>query len=164
MKTLYHGSNVSIDSIDLHKGRRGKDFGQGFYLSDDLYQAKRMAQITTEREGYGYPTVTYYELDDAYLQDKKLKVLQFFSYTKEWAEFILLNRRNRSYKQAHNYDFVYGPIADDKVGVQIRLFSQELITIDTLVKELSFVRPTFQYFFASKTALNYLKKKGEIIL
>jgi hypothetical protein len=32
---LYHGSNTSIDEIDLKRGRRGKDFGQGFYLSPD---------------------------------------------------------------------------------------------------------------------------------
>lgn len=30
---LYHGSNTSIDAIDLKRGRRGKDFGQGFYLT-----------------------------------------------------------------------------------------------------------------------------------
>ena len=32
---LYHGSNMSIGEIDLKRGRRGKDFGQGFYLSAD---------------------------------------------------------------------------------------------------------------------------------
>ena len=32
---LYHGSNVSIETIDLKRGRKGKDFGQGFYLSAD---------------------------------------------------------------------------------------------------------------------------------
>ena len=57
---LYHGSNVSIEAIDLKRGRKGKDFGQGFY-----------------------------------------------------------NRRNKTDKQAHDYDIVYGPIADDKVGLQI---------------------------------------------
>ena len=27
---LFHGSNVEIESIDLARGRRGKDFGKGF--------------------------------------------------------------------------------------------------------------------------------------
>lgn len=36
MKLLYHGSNGPIDKVNLQRGRRGKDFGQGFYLSDDL--------------------------------------------------------------------------------------------------------------------------------
>jgi hypothetical protein len=28
MIKLYHGSNVNIDSIDLSKGHKGKDFGK----------------------------------------------------------------------------------------------------------------------------------------
>ena len=30
---LYHGSNIEIDVIDLNRGRRGKDFGKGFYAN-----------------------------------------------------------------------------------------------------------------------------------
>lgn len=33
MITLFHGSNVAIDEIDLSKGLRDKDFGKGFYLT-----------------------------------------------------------------------------------------------------------------------------------
>ena len=36
---LYHGSNIAIEKIDLSKGRPAKDFGRGFYLSDDKRQA-----------------------------------------------------------------------------------------------------------------------------
>ena len=41
---LYHGSNTHIEEIDLKRGRRGKDFGQGFYLSPDRLQAQQMAE------------------------------------------------------------------------------------------------------------------------
>lgn len=34
MITLYHGSNIEIDVIDLSKGLKDKDFGKGFYLTD----------------------------------------------------------------------------------------------------------------------------------
>ena len=44
MMKLYHGSNVEIDVIDLGRGRRGKDFGQGFYLSADRSQAQLAAK------------------------------------------------------------------------------------------------------------------------
>lgn len=37
---LYHGTNMNFDRIDLKKSKPGKDFGQGFYLSDDLEQAQ----------------------------------------------------------------------------------------------------------------------------
>ena len=35
MIRLYHGSTVKIDVIDLKKSRPNKDFGRGFYLSED---------------------------------------------------------------------------------------------------------------------------------
>ena len=31
---LYHGSNITIERIDLDKSRPNKDFGKGFYLSE----------------------------------------------------------------------------------------------------------------------------------
>lgn len=164
MKILYHGSNLSIGEINLQKGRKGKDFGQGFYLSEDINQAKKMAEIVTEREEKGHPIVNCFSFDEALFADKKIKTLSFDSYNKDWAEFILLNRNNKSSRQAHHYDFVYGPIADEKVGVQIRLFTQELITIDALIKGLSFIKPTFQYFFGTNKAISYLEKMEEIIL
>lgn len=36
MMKLYHGSNVEIGEVDFSKSRVGKDFGKGFYLSDDI--------------------------------------------------------------------------------------------------------------------------------
>lgn len=30
--TLYHGTNEDIETIDLTRGLRHKDFGKGFYL------------------------------------------------------------------------------------------------------------------------------------
>ena len=46
---LYHGSNVEIRQIDLNKSARGKDFGKGFYLSEDEKQAEaeKAAHIIT---------------------------------------------------------------------------------------------------------------------
>ena len=64
MIKLYHGSNMAIERIDLSIGRKGKDFGQGFYLSPNIAQAQRMAQIAVEREGFGTPTVTTYLFDE----------------------------------------------------------------------------------------------------
>lgn len=32
---LYHGSNMEIERIDLSKSRPNKDFGKGFYLTED---------------------------------------------------------------------------------------------------------------------------------
>ena len=45
---LYHGTNMVFDSIDLKKSKPNKDFGQGFYLSDNLEQAQALAQARVE--------------------------------------------------------------------------------------------------------------------
>ena len=39
---LFHGSNTSIDSIDLTKGRRVKILALGFYLRDNKEQQESM--------------------------------------------------------------------------------------------------------------------------
>ena len=156
---LYHGSNMSIDEIDLKRGRRGKDFGQGFYLSADCSQAQMMAERTVDREESGEATVTTYLFDDSILfKPSDLKVKVFEGYSIEWAEFILMNRRNKTYEPVHDYDIVYGPIADDKVGLQISRYQLQYIPMDELIRQLSFIRPTFQYFFGTERAIRLLHK------
>lgn len=39
---LYHGTNIDFSRIDLTKSRPNKDFGQGFYLSDNRLQAEEL--------------------------------------------------------------------------------------------------------------------------
>ena len=55
---LYHGSNVIIEKIDLTRSKRGKDFGQGFYLNANAEQAMEMAERTTRFLNEGIPTVS----------------------------------------------------------------------------------------------------------
>lgn len=58
----------------------------------------------------------------------------------------------------HDYDIVYGPIADDKVGLQISRYQLQYIPMEELIKQLSFIRPTFQYFFGTERAIRLLHK------
>lgn len=156
---LYHGSNVSIEKIDLQCGRRGKDFGQGFYLSADKEQARLMAERTVDREELGEPTITTFLFDNRVLHDSNdLKIKVFDHYSVEWAEFILMNRQNKTDKQAHDYDIVFGPIANDKVGLQISRYQLQYIPMEELIRQLSFIRPTFQYFFGTERAISLLTR------
>ena len=70
---LYHGSNVEIEEILLSKGRHGKDFGRGFYLSADYMQAVRMSENVVRREGNGTPFVTKFEFDETSLDGFSVK-------------------------------------------------------------------------------------------
>lgn len=153
---LYHGSNVEIEYVDLSRGRRGKDFGKGFYANPDYMQAVEFCSNVVRREGSGIPTVTSFEFDESALNILNIK--RFDGYTQEWAEFILMNRNNISDKPAHDFDIVIGPIADDGVGTQIRRLSRGFITFDAFLEELKYSKVSIQYFFGTEKALKYLKK------
>ena len=156
---LYHGTNCSFDEIDLTKSKVGKDFGCGFYLSADSKQAMELAERKMELSGEGALLVYEYEFDEALLQSEELSVLRFEEYSKEWAEFILTNRKNRTRVSAHQYDIVIGPIADDAVGFQIRRFTAGIIDMDRFIQELRYMKGiSFQYFFGTDKALKYLKR------
>ncbi|MDE5850234.1 MAG: DUF3990 domain-containing protein [Muribaculaceae bacterium] len=159
MITLYHGSNVEIETIDFTKCKPGKDFGKGFYLNPNYEQARGMAIRTTRTLGVGKVIVNEFQFDDSILNSDKLKVKIFPDYCSEWADFIVKNRKNRSSEPIHDYDIVIGPIADDSVGVQIRRFIQGYISVDNLVEELRFIGShAIQYFFANENAIQYLKR------
>ena len=160
MITLYHGSNMLIDKIDLSKSKKGKDFGKGFYLNPDFAQAQAMAKFKTEFLSTGEPTVSVFDYDDKRALTEGLNIKVFDDYCEEWAEFVVSNRRNNTDGPIHQYDIVIGPIADDKVGLQIRLFSEGYITVEKLVKEIKYNGDkSVQYFFANEKSLNYLKRK-----
>lgn len=151
---LYHGSDVLIDRIDLTKSRPGKDFGRGFYLSDNYDQAMKMAVGRASSSGKE-PAVTRFEVQDDILACQDLKTKVFKDYSNEWADFIFKNRKGTA---NDTFDIVYGPIADDVVGVQIRLFNDGYIDLDEFISRLKYYKGiTFQYYFGTEKALSYLK-------
>ena len=160
MITLYHGSNVRITEVDLSKSRKGKDFGRGFYLNANKEQAMSMAERTTRIIGKGEPVLSAFEFDlDKAIADG-LNILVFDDYSEEWADFVVMNRKNRGEKPVHDYDVVIGPIADNTVGVQIRRFVMGFMSVTALVEELKYNGDkAVQYFFGTMNALKYLIPK-----
>ena len=159
MIRLYHGSNVLIEQIDLSRSKRGKDFGQGFYLNANPDQAMEMAARTTRFLNEGEPTLSCFEFDEDEATKNGLNIKIFLDYSEEWAEFIVMNRKNNSDIPAHSYDIVIGPIADDTVGVQIRRFIMGYLSASALVEELRFKGDhAIQYFFGTLKAVEFLKR------
>lgn len=155
--TLYHGTNMEFDTIDLLKSKPNKDFGRGFYLSDNYSQALEMAKIKVEQLQTGSPTVISYQADEALLDS--MHILRFEDYSEEWAKFILLNRRHADPEPAHDYDIVIGPIANDRVGVQLWKYETNSIDLPTLVNKLRYMRgATIQYFFGTERAIKLLHR------
>lgn len=158
MIILYHGSNLEIDNIDLSKSKIGKDFGKGFYLNPNFDQAYKMAVRAKSVNKEGSEIVSAFEFEDEILTGSELNVKIFPEYSKEWADFVVANRNNKSAMPIHPYDIVIGPIADDNVGTQIYRYSRNFIDIDKLIAELKFEEKAIQYFFGTEKAIKLLRK------
>ena len=72
---------------------------------------------------------------------------------------VNINRNNRHDAPAHDYDIVYGSIANDCVGVQIGKYEAGDITLDQFLENLKYMKGvTFQYYFGTARALSKLTK------
>ena len=154
---LYHGTNADFESIDLTKGIRHKDFGQGFYLTPDCMTAIRMAQKKAKLFG-GTPTLITYEMDDVALQsDLKVKVFPEKA-SVEWFLFVDANRDRTNTTSVHDYDIVIGPIADDGVVLQLTNYHEGIYTPEQAAQLLQDKFLDQQYFFGTERALHFLRK------
>lgn len=156
MITLYHGSNVFIEKIDLTRSHPDKDFGKGYYLTDIRTQAEAMSIRRVRIAGEGEPTLTVYSFDESQLHSPELRVKVFEEPTEEWALFVLSNREASLTGYTHDYDIVIGPIADDGVAFQLDRYTRHMITLATLVEELTYRKLNRQYYFGTERALQTL--------
>ncbi|MFJ7663262.1 DUF3990 domain-containing protein [Lysinibacillus sp. NPDC097162] len=137
----YHGTTkrdgVNIEqSIDLSKERYRTDFGKGFYVTNNLKQAKKWAigrakdEMVDGRLPAGTePVVVYFHLDIKKLMSLTTK--QFEQPPKEWAEFIF-NCRSTGFKNElyHSFDYTLGPLADGRTNILVRKMLNGIITLD----------------------------------
>ena len=142
MISLYHGSNMVIEEIDLQKTRPYKDFGRGFYLTSMKEQAQKMAQRVSRIYG-GEPYVMEYIFHEEKLKEMELNTRIFEGPSKEWALFVI-NNRNRDYQDINSiecnhdnkYDLVIGPVADDDLALLFRQLLFGLVILKPLVLRL----------------------------
>lgn len=109
---LYHGTGTEFDKINILHSIYTKDFGDGFYLTDDFETAKKRAIQKGRKQGYGI-VYGYYVPKD--LLDG-LRVHNFQGVSLNWFDFVVSNRNIDGFK--HDYDVVIGPTADaNAVGI-----------------------------------------------
>ena len=162
---LYHGTNTCFEKIDLSFCKPYKDFGRAFYLSDKIEQAEVVAASRVDFFG-GNPIILAYEFDETYLTDGTLAAKIFApEYSEEWADFIFVNR-DETYvpPYQHSFDYVYGPIANDRVGAQVRRYRKGDIDKATFLRNLQYMKGiTFQYAFCTLRAIQLLTFKGQVL-
>ena len=102
--TVYHTGFAIVQTPDLQFGRSNTDFGQGFYLSDDLAFAGRWAKARKDLSVY----LNTYRLALSGLKIKR------FRRDAAWYDYIYANRAGRP-DELTAYDAVIGLIACDTI-------------------------------------------------
>lgn len=164
MITLYHGTNESFDTPDPNRGRRGTDFGQGFYLTPDFDSAANIARLAVVRGGSGRKIVMRYDFDEDMSDTLGLNRRHFSSLDEGWMSFVIANRIGDRTASDHNidrlYDVVDGLVADDKIVTLLRRYQMGELAQDDILKILQ-QRPwrTMQYSFHSRKAIMCLSRR-----
>ncbi|MDR0738479.1 MAG: DUF3990 domain-containing protein [Prevotellaceae bacterium] len=149
---LYHGSYMKITEIDLSKGERHRDFGKGFYVTKFRHHAEDWAMKIAGKYGNtGF--VTEFDFYETYFDDHHYDVLRFDSYSDAWLDFVVMNRDKSHKEPRHGYDFVEGPVADDKIQYRLRQFLRGRIPRDVFLEQLSHHEPTHQICFCTVKSL-----------
>ena len=149
---LYHGSIEIVENPEIRIPSRSLDYGSGFYTTTSLKQAEDWVKRKLNahiRVGY----VNVYELDESIIQH--LKALLFDSPSEEWVDFVMKNRTDKDFY--HDFDMVYGPVANDKVYAAFGLYGGGIIDKRTLISERKAYKLVDQYLFHTDKALNAIK-------
>ena len=116
-----------------------------------------MAQFRAEFEDAA-PVVNVYEFDESLFEQFQIK--RFEDYTEEWAHFVYDHRTDPNGRTLHDYDIVYGPIANDRIGAQITRYKQGYISFEEFLKRIQYIKGiTFQYAFCTQRAIDKLIKQ-----
>ena len=149
---IYHGSLEVVEFPKILRPNRKLDYGEGFYTTTSEKQAKEWVgrRMLEKQAEWGY--VNVYELDDKKLSE--FKSLIFSEPNREWVDFVMANRTQKGF--THDYDIVYGPVANDRVYLQFGLFEAGAISVETLIRELKTYKLVDQYLFHTDKALTAL--------
>jgi hypothetical protein len=153
--TLFHGSNQYFENVDLEKSRDKRDYGRGFYMTTLREQADRWAQNMYVRHGGPGRYVYEFVLEIS----PELRIKRFDGLSAEWLDMIKRNRVNGGTQ--HNYDIVWGPVANDNTMRTLALFVAGIYTEDMTLRQLSFFKANDQVSIHTKRALAGLRMAGK---
>ena len=160
---LYHGTDREFDIPIPERGRRGTDFGQGFYLTPHLESAVNMAHRVARRKNASESVVMCYSLDENQLVSAGLRIRSFLNIEPEWLRFVVANRYFLQDAPDHNidkrWDVVHGFIADDRIVQLLDGLMKGSTSEEDVLKTLRASRfKSIQYSFHSSAAISLLKR------
>ncbi|CAK7003853.1 MAG: hypothetical protein PARBA_00146 [Parabacteroides sp.] len=148
---LYHGSLETVEKPQIRLANRTLDYGSGFYTTTSEEQAELWVKRKIRRK-FDYGFINVYEFESSSIEN--LKILRFTEPTEEWLDFVMANRTNKDYH--HDYDIVYGPVANDRVYAAFALYEGNLLNKQELIQELRTYLLVDQLLFHTEQSLLYL--------
>lgn len=149
---VFHGSLHIIDNPVIKESDRTLDYGCGFYTTTDYDQAERW--VGRHRgDGHTQGYVNIYQIDKNDIL--KHNALWFDKPDEDWVDFVYRNRTDRTFR--HEYDFVYGPVANDKVYAAFTLYEDGLLNRHDLINELKTYTLVDQLLLHTECALKCLQ-------
>ena len=159
---LYHGGLEAIQAPRILPSDHIGDFGVGFYTTTSLQQARRFVKTKCDREKKTSGVVSIFDIRDDYLQLPEFRICVFKKADEDWARFVEANRRNPNYE--HDYDLIFGPVANDQVYASFALYESDLIDFAELINRLKVRKLTDQVLFHTEKALSLLKYAGSEVV
>lgn len=150
---VYHGSLEIVTNPEIRRPNRTLDYGAGFYTTTDYRQARDWVIRHNKKAQTGY--VNVYEIDMKAV--RKANTLWFDKPTDAWIDFVDSNRNTQGF--IHNYDFVYGPVANDRVYAAFALYESRLLNKQELLTMLKVYDLVDQLLCHTPEALKLLKFK-----
>lgn len=150
---IYHGSIEKVEKPEIRISKhRTLDYGYGFYTTTSYSQSRDWVKRRMDNANVQKGFVNIYNFDEKAL--KYLKCLIFDSPTEKWVDFVMSNRTQKGFE--HDYDIVYGPVANDRVYASFALYEGGLIDKQTLISELKTYKLIDQYLFHTEKALEFI--------
>jgi len=151
---LYHGSVVEVRKPSLRYARKKTDFGRGFYTTTQKEQAEHWTTIKIDRaKGAKRKVVSVYEFDEAILAKPDINIREFKGADEAWLNFVVDSRKGIQ----HDYDLVFGPVANDKVFTVVNLYESGVLDAPAAIAELKAYKTYNQLSFHTKRVLDALK-------
>ena len=151
---LYHGSINQVKNPNVDRGRNSTDFGKGFYTTTNFEQAKAWA-LSKEKATKNNATaiVSVYDVDDDLLTKERYKTRLFDSPDRDWVSFVVDCRKGIT----HDYDLIFGAVADDKIYTTITLYESNILTAEETVARLKINEYYNQISFHTEAAVKELQ-------
>ena len=152
---LYHGSFMEVKNPKILTVARAGDFGNGFYTTSSLEQARRWARIRGQQVHVTYGVVSAFEVPDSLFENPALAVKTFPKADSKWLDFVMANRNDTAFE--HHFDLVRGPVANDRVYVCLNALENGTADRATILRRLKTYVLADQILFHTAKSLLFLE-------